>query len=207
MPIILHLIGLYCSSLILLFLYLLLGIYCGKFGFKKSQSLCTLTRLGELPVWRLYYPIYHWFILYIYIIFLVGRFLTLILFKNICMILFGVLLFWQFGGVRFLCHERNRAVARYRKKSDEYYLITSFTRYFRLAIPATFSCLLMLLVLLFISEGTREFPGVSAWLDPFLISDPLWLVHLPTVLWELSSVVPFGMDIYITPCFGRWKLS
>ncbi|MHC0592588.1 acyltransferase family protein [Serratia marcescens] len=58
------------------------------------------------------------------------------------------------------------------KKSDEYYLITSFTRYFRLAIPATFSCLLMLLVLLFISEGTREFPGVSAWLDPFLISDP-----------------------------------
>ncbi|QDI32930.1 hypothetical protein FG170_10430 [Serratia marcescens] len=35
------------------------------------------------------------------------------------------------------------------KRSDEYYFITSFTRYFRLAIPATFSCLLMFVVLFF----------------------------------------------------------
>lgn len=58
------------------------------------------------------------------------------------------------------------------RKNDEYYLITSFTRYFRLAIPATFSCLLMFAVLFFISADSQNSLGMPDWLNQFLTSDP-----------------------------------
>ena len=58
------------------------------------------------------------------------------------------------------------------KRSDEYYFITSFTRYFRLAIPAAFSCLLMFAVLVFISGDFQQMPGVSDWIAPLLIDNP-----------------------------------
>lgn len=58
------------------------------------------------------------------------------------------------------------------KKTDGYYYLTSFTRYFRLAIPATFSCLLMFVILFYISGSNYNLPGASEWLNSFIIANP-----------------------------------
>ncbi|BEM22964.1 acyltransferase family protein [Serratia nevei] len=102
------------------------------------------------------------------------------------------------------------------KRNDEYYFITSFTRYFRLAIPATFSCLLMFVVLFFISANDQPIPGVSDWLEPFFIKypslidafsygaagafigPPVWSGHIYNpVLWTMKIELIGSLFVYV----------
>ncbi len=54
---------------------------------------------------------------------------------------------------------------------DRYYYMTSFTRYFMLAIPATFSCLLMFVILFYTSWSNYNLLGASEWLNSFIIAN------------------------------------
>ncbi len=108
------------------------------------------------------------------------------------------------------------------KRSDEYYFVTSFTRYFRLAIPATFSCLLMFVVLFFISASDQHIPGVSGWLEPFFIKypslidafsygaagafigPPVWSGHIYNpVLWTMKVELIGSLFVYVACVFFK----
>lgn len=88
------------------------------------------------------------------------------------------------------------------KRSNEYYCVTSFTRYFRLAIPAIFSCVLMFIVLFFISAGDQRIPGASDWLEPFFIKrSSLFDAFSYGAIGAFIGPL-FGVGTYIILCYG-----